>query len=98
VEEQDLARHSGGGAAAARPDRCQGRVAGAPGGEAEQGAAAVVRGEAEQGGPHGEPAAPRRVPDPLPLLTDAACHAAPEISLAIHFVYLLRYVHAFRLN
>lgn len=58
VEEQDLARHNGRGPAAVCPDRHQGRVAGAPDGEVEQGAAAVVRGEDEQGGPHREPAAP----------------------------------------
>ena len=73
MEEQDLARHNGGGPAAVRPDRHQGRVAGASDGEAEQGAAAVVRGEDEQGGPHRELAAPRRVPNPLPLLTQPAC-------------------------
>ena len=75
MEEQDLAGHNGGGPAAVRPDRHQGGVAGAADGEAEQGAAAVVRGEDEQGGPLREPAAPRRVPHPLPLLTPPARHA-----------------------
>jgi hypothetical protein len=58
AEEQDLAGHNGGCAAAVRPDRHQGRLAGAEDGEAQQGAAAVVRGENEQAGPLREPAAP----------------------------------------
>lgn len=72
VEEQDLAGDYGGGPAAVRPDRHQGGVARPADGQAEQGAAAVVRGEDEQAGPLREPPPPRRVPHPLPLLTAAA--------------------------
>jgi hypothetical protein len=58
AEEQDLAGHNGGRPAAVRPDRHQGRLAGPEDGEAQQGTAAVVRGENEQAGPLREPAAP----------------------------------------
>jgi hypothetical protein len=112
VEEQGLARHDGGGPAAVRPDRHQGRVAGAPDGEAEQGAAAVVRGEDEQGGPHREPATPRRVPHPFPLLDRRPLPAClrgrkPRTSLvssacqglpSLRLPYQTIYVHAFRLD
>lgn len=82
MEEQDLARHNGGSAAAVCLDGHQSGVEGPENGKAEQGAVAVVRGEDEQAGPLRQQAAAGWMPYPLPLLTHFLWHMLVSVRLA----------------